>query len=287
MLKVLSQPYPLHEKSSERWFSAFGSGAFVFFFLLIFKPFGLEHLPVEIAPMIMAGYGLVTFTVVAIHQFAGPTFAPRFYSEERWTVKRQIINTLITVQLIALVNAVYTAYILGRELNLGTILWFQLPTFAIAVFPVSMVVFSKQMRMMRHNLREAESLSSKLHYKKRLGHDVTVEVTLPSDNAKESFSVILTDLMFIHAADNYIEVHYLENGAEKKKLLRSTLKAAREELRKYTAFYRCHRSYIVNLDFVDSISGNSQGLKLVLKNSSEQVPVSRNLNEELEQRLSR
>jgi DNA-binding LytR/AlgR family response regulator len=38
---------------------------------------------------------------------------------------------------------------------------------------------------------------------------------------------------------------------------------------------RCHRAYIINLDFVKRIEGNAQGLKLNLSNSENVIPVSR------------
>ena len=50
-------------------------------------------------------------------------------------------------------------------------------------------------------------------------------------------------------------------------------------------FFRCHRTYLVNLDRVGHVSGNAQGYKLHLEGIDNLVPVSRSLNEEINLRL--
>lgn len=52
-----------------------------------------------------------------------------------------------------------------------------------------------------------------------------------------------------------------------------------ENLAEFPEFYRCHRTYIVNLQKVKHISGNAQGYKLHLENIDTLIPVSRSLNE--------
>jgi DNA-binding LytR/AlgR family response regulator len=44
-------------------------------------------------------------------------------------------------------------------------------------------------------------------------------------------------------------------------------------------FYRCHKSYVINLDQVNHISGNAQGYKFHLKSAEDLIPVSRSNNE--------
>jgi DNA-binding LytR/AlgR family response regulator len=69
--------------------------------------------------------------------------------------------------------------------------------------------------------------------------------------------------------------------------LKMTLKDAREELRKFTAFYRCQKKWVVNLDYVVSVSANARGYLLNLKNCSIRVPVSRSLTNEITNRLAK
>jgi DNA-binding LytR/AlgR family response regulator len=54
----------------------------------------------------------------------------------------------------------------------------------------------------------------------------------------------------------------------------------------YNYFYRCHRSYLVNLNYIRHISGNATGYKLHLEGVNDLIPVSRNLNNEIIEKIN-
>ncbi|HLP94544.1 MAG TPA: LytTR family DNA-binding domain-containing protein, partial [Saprospiraceae bacterium] len=110
-------------------------------------------------------------------------------------------------------------------------------------------------------------------------------VVLLGENQQERLAIDAADIAFLEAQDNYVQVHYLENGAHKSKLLRATLRKMEESLAEFPAFFRCHRTYLVNFDRVEKVSGNAQGYRLHLTGFAETVPVSRSLNEEVKKRL--
>ena len=81
-------------------------------------------------------------------------------------------------------------------------------------------------------------------------------------------------ILYAKADGNYIEL-FLNNGD--KILKRLTMKSLENILEPYPNYIKTHRSYIVNVNQIDSVTGNAQGYKLQLKNSSNIVPVSRNM----------
>ncbi len=90
------------------------------------------------------------------------------------------------------------------------------------------------------------------------------------------------DLYYIESSGNYIEV--VEKNNFKGHLLRSSLKEIEQ---KYTQLYRCHKSYLVNLDNIKSISGNSKGYELSFYNSNiRKIPVARDKGEYIKEKLS-
>ena len=93
-------------------------------------------------------------------------------------------------------------------------------------------------------------------------------------------------ILYIVAADNYIRIYYHQNDAIKTQLIRSTLKKAEEKLANYDNFYRCHRSYLVNLNYIRHISGNATGYKLHLEGINDLIPVSRSLNNEISEKIN-
>ena len=106
---------------------------------------------------------------------------------------------------------------------------------------------------------------------------------------EQTFDTALIDpftILYLVAADNYIRIFYLDNNSVKNLLVRSTLKSAEEKLAPYENFYRCHRSYLVNLNYLRHISGNATGYKLHLEGTDTLIPVSRNLNSEISDKIN-
>lgn len=287
ILSFLSKPYPLADSTSGKIKSALFTGFFVFAFLFVFRPFQLYRFDTLTALQLTAAYGAITFIMVIINTFLITAIYPKLFNETQWTVGREIIFILWIIFTIGLGNALFSIFIFNDFFDLQYFLYFQLITVLVAILPVSINVIIMQLVLTKRNLKEAQSISDHMHHKKRLESEPDAVVTLRSENGKEELKIPARDLLFITAADNYVEVHYLMKEKEEKKLLRGTLRNTKEDLRSYTAFYRCHRAWIVNLDRVKSVSGNSQGYRLVLEGTATIIPVSRNLNEELSARLSK
>ncbi len=76
-------------------------------------------------------------------------------------------------------------------------------------------------------------------------------------------SVIHEDLLYLEAADNYVSVHYLHRDKLQKFMVRNSMRSY-EELFKDSNIVRCHRSYMVNLDKVEIIRKEKDGLHLEL-----------------------
>jgi hypothetical protein len=285
MLERFRQPYPLNEKPSGTWVTALATGAFISFFLLLFRPFGLQSLPPADAPLLIGGYGMITFLCVIINGFLLPLLLPQVFREEHWTTGNEFVLMIWIVMTIGVGNAVYSAIIFERPLTLLFLIYFQVITVIVAVFPVTFILLLKQNRLLRTNQQQALELSERIRRFKK--SDDADFLKLTGENVGDVLNVPGKDLLYINAADNYIEVSYLKDGVETKQLLRSSLKTAREQIRTHTSFYRCHRSWIVNLDKVTRVTGNAQGYRLVLDGTETTVPVSRSLNTELSGRLAK
>ncbi|MBK6967298.1 MAG: LytTR family transcriptional regulator [Bacteroidales bacterium] len=76
-------------------------------------------------------------------------------------------------------------------------------------------------------------------------------------------SVKIEHLLYLEAADNYIYIHFLDNGLPERHLLRNNLKKLSEELEN-SPLVRCHRSFMVNSDKVKLIRRGKDGLLLEL-----------------------
>jgi DNA-binding LytR/AlgR family response regulator len=136
--------------------------------------------------------------------------------------------------------------------------------------------------LLRQNLADAVGANKKLHE-----IEVIRETAVPPDNIitlstdiSETFTFKLTDLVYVAALDNYSEVYWKEEEVVSKKLLRVTLKNVETQL-KNQFIVRCHRSYLINIREIESISGNTNGYKLRMKSADVSIPVSRTKGKEI------
>src|SRR5215212_4441716 len=102
--QLFKQPFPYDPCTSSKLPVAAFFGAFIFGFLLIFKPFELDQLPGQRLWLTAFVYGLITFTCVFLSTFLLPKLMPGTFNENAWTTGRQIIFTAGVIFLVGLVN---------------------------------------------------------------------------------------------------------------------------------------------------------------------------------------
>lgn len=83
------------------------------------------------------------------------------------------------------------------------------------------------------------------------------------DKGKLKFSVVLDDLVYLEASDNYVSIYYSANKKLSKYMIRNTLKNLEEKLHAL-GFLRCHRSYLVNFSKVKILKREKEGVFLEL-----------------------
>jgi DNA-binding LytR/AlgR family response regulator len=96
-----------------------------------------------------------------------------------------------------------------------------------------------------------------------------------SDYQKDSLSLKANHILVIRSANNYIEVFWREDEAVRNQMIRCSMTNAEEAIKEYKFIYKCHRSYLVNVNYIERFEGNSQGYKIIFENLGFPVPVSR------------
>lgn len=271
--KYLSQQYPREEN---KWKIILPVSLFIALFVLIFQPFGLSNYQNPHKFLILAGYGFVTLIILAVDLIVLPFLFQGSYREEKWTVLKEIFYLVFILVTIGLGNLLYSAWMIGIKLSLANILIFQVFTVAIGIIPITAITLIKQNYLFRKYSESAARISSSLsHQEKDIPMNDLLKIT--SESGTDEVSLLISSLVFVKSEGNYITVGYLKNGRIAKTLLRNTMKYAEERLSCQPSVFKCHRSWLVNLDKIERVSGNSQGLKLSMEGYEEHVPVARNL----------
>lgn len=293
LLKLLRQPYPVPESAGNEWVI----GAFVGGFLLLFQPFGMADWQTSDKIIKVLGFGAITTGVMLLFE-KGTRLLPRYFAEERWTVGREIAKILTLIMLIALANRLYLSWLLGWSMQGGWLLSIGM-TFLIGIFPTIGVVLTNYIVQLRKYEQQATHLV--LHKQplvtpqelvnKPVSAEPPVSVTkavnekeqlvLVAENERDTLNLNRADLLAIESSDNYCTIFYQKNSALAKELMRSSLSRLENQLGEGAPFVRCHRSYVVNLDRIERVSGNAQGYKLHLLNGQLTIPVARKYNDTL------
>lgn len=273
MFRFLHTPFPLPLNVRTHAVVAVSLGAFAWAFLQFYQPFGIVTLPAgPNREGFLAGFGLGMAAVYAAVTIGGPGALPRFFNEKRWTVGREIAKSAV---LIALLGAVFwgNALLFGHaRATLADFTRFQALTWAGSVLPVAGLTLWKLLAVMRRRLRERVPPTDE-------------PVVLRGASPAETLRVRREAVWLIRADDNYVEVLYRDGGIFKKHLLRATLKGFESQLRPFPEFFRCHRSYLVNLGTVRRVGGALPTIRLELEDFPEAVPVARGMAKSLLDRL--
>ena len=280
MLKgYLNQPYPRVHNS---WKYTIPLSIFIALFMIVFQPFGFSDYKGS-KIIIGSGYGLVTLITMILDTVVSRIFFKDWFEKKEWTVLKQIIWQVFALFTIGLGNSLYASWLNGSW-SFNTFLAFQCYTVAVGITPIVVITVIQQNRLLTENLKSAQDFNTHLHPK-----DEPTEseiVSLLADNEKDRFEIEVSQLLYIESNGNYIEVFYSKDQALKSILLRSTLKRTETQLEPHPSVVKCHRAFLINVNKITQVKGNSQGLRLVLKHTDTEIPVSRNFSKGLKDKLN-
>lgn len=251
--------------------------AFVFGLLFVFKPFGMDGIQSENILSITLGYAMVTFSIMHLNWLLFQMFG---FKEENWVIWKEILWSLWNFGTIAIGNWTYNLFLFGDQFSLQNFAAIFFITIAVGSIPLTLVIFLSQIRRLKKNLAEAQRMNSQFQVKKEGSQKDEDLVEFVAENGKDRLEVHLKDLLFLESANNYVDLFIRREQGFERQVMRNSMKRMEETLQGHPSFFRCHRTYIVNLDCVENISGNSAGYKLNIVGTDLNVPVSRQKVEE-------
>jgi len=300
-----TKSYPLEERKPEQVKLAFIFGLVVFILFYFVKPFGFNGTQQQLLVNSSFAGALTTVSICFDFLVLFPLF-PQFFKEEKWTVGREIIFTLIIITTVASFNLLAGKFIWGGSLSFMNWLTMIFLTGVIGIAPATVSILINQTRLLKKYRKEAAFLNNHLPVlitehivtdNKGLENTVSpvdssiknIEVnflTIEAENEKENLTIFPSSFLAATSADNYVKVHYLKNDKLATTIIRTTLKKVEEHAANHPSFFRCHRTALVNLAAVQNVLGTAQGYRLQLAFLQEEIPVSRNLNKAVKEKLA-
>ena len=263
MSSPFNPPYREVERPKEKVIGILAFGLFIFLFLFIFRPFGLSQIiPLKLL-LVTLGFGLVTIFVLFIYKYLlDPVFI-----KGNWTFGKSILWDILVASSIGSANYFYVIMIFPQEFLLKYLLYFIWTAILVGIIPVTIGYIVAFNRIYKTALEKVAVVPSDILWKS--------EVVIKAGNPKNEFKCNPKHIIYVCSNDNYVTIVTIKGESIEKTTLRGTLKSTESELKNNNRFMRCHKCFIVNLDFVDRITGHKQNMKIKLLPSGTEIPVSR------------
>jgi hypothetical protein len=278
ILNWLKKPYFFVNDPKFHFFLSFIIGSFIFLFIYTFKPFGMSILGNNLF-FYSLGFGLISFSVQIFLFIIIPLFFKDFFKNEKWNIGKNILFLIILICLIAVCNWYYNSYYQDTEKHrLLTFYEMLFYTFSVAIFPTFLYTFfSEKINRTKRENTSKEIMSFKVSTPVKKWNE---EINIVGENKKETITFNIEDLVYVTSQGNYASFFLYTNKTLEEKILRKTLTNIALDINKYSTITRCHKSYIANSKFMDSISGNARGYFLESSLLNIQIPVSRGFKKE-------
>ncbi|MDR1676336.1 MAG: LytTR family transcriptional regulator [Tannerella sp.] len=237
--------------------------------------------------MILISYLMMT----TVCTYAVMKFMPLLLKQENWTIWKFFLCVYLDIAVITL------AYLLVEQFsghhfgvhfhsfmneehtfiqNYLSMLTFDCIVGTVVCAVIYFFIISNEMNLL---LQAKESLRNRVLPRKlwpEAQAQTPDEMITLSGRTKDSLMLKPNHILYMEVLGNYVDVHYLdENGKISRKTIRTTIQHMEDALEDYPAVIRCHRTYIVNVSYVEKANTSQQGLLLILKNVNREIPVSR------------
>ena len=247
------------------------TAAFAFLFIIIYKPFNVEHWA-EVSRFVFVacvlGIVLLGMSIAAISRVIMCYHAKK----HRITYLQYIAWVGIELVLMSIAFTICST-LTGVQLDIAEAFEKSLlNTSLILLIPyiISITAFTLQDR--NNRLRQIED-----DYDKAMQERATTKglISFFDERSELQLSVTKENLLYVESADNYIYIWYMKGNLPKKLMLRNTLKRTAELLAD-TNVMRCHRGYMVNMEQVKVLRREKESFYLELGiEGIKDIPVSK------------
>jgi hypothetical protein len=276
MLEFLKKPYPFNDDLKHNTKIIFFISMGVFLFLFLFQPLEIVSLENKEKYYLVIGFGIITFLSLSLNLLILPSLFSRILNGSSWNVKKEIFWDIWILFTVGVGYFLYYKALGLMVFGFDTIITMIL----IAVVPTSVLIVFNRNRLLRSNLKSANELNKKLKEFKSLPDKL---VHFVSDYQKDNLSIKVSLILFVRSANNYIEVFWKEELGIKSQMIRCSLTKAEEILKDYKFIFKCQRSYLANVNYIDKIEGSQQGYRLFFDKIDFPIPVSKNYADKLKE----
>lgn len=282
LVNWLEESYFFVEKTSTKLIIGFTVGFFTFIYTYFFTPFDTGKIKDNLLQISIESTILIVL-VILIHFFFASKLFPNYFNKKSWTVGKHIFILIIITLTCGSVIWIYTKFIVSNNLITYNYRDVIINSLKISLIPITLQLllnsrmqkFKKAYYELKIDQQNKEEIKKKLQTSK-INQKEKKSIKIYSYNKKDFVEIKIDKLVYITSEANYASFFIEQNKILKELILRKPLIQIEKELSDYGNIIRCHKSYIINSEYIDDYRGNAHGYYLKMKFFDiEEIPVSR------------
>lgn len=257
--------------------------------LVLFRPFGIGG---DKNPFVaIAGVAVLVFISSILSSLLT---IPFFQSKEPMLInneqKRMNVEYIVNIPILAILLITYIGWYCYGSISSGWIidgqfvLWPYLSAIVcVTIVSIPIYIWNRDQlkkRFLKMEIEELQNLNAILEEEqmalrsKLLKDNATDKIILHGDS-RESLIVNPLDIMYVESVGNYLNIVYFNDSDLCQKRLRSSLKEIEDTLEEFPFMVHTHRAFLVNINFITQVTGNSAGYKISMFSTDRVLPVSK------------
>lgn len=245
----------------------------IFLFILFFQPFPIVRFDFNNRLLFIAGFGAIVFLFMFLLRVVFPWIMQKNNHNGNEAVLTSYLSGFIILTLCSVAFAFYLRYVgsvsISFYIMLKVVLICLVPPLALKLYDII-----KELNQQNESLVSERKIIQK-QVEKYEEDNLNKSIGFISETSTENLSLLVSEVVFIQSADNYVEIVYMDGDKFKKELIRNTLKNIELQIKQYSNFIRCHRTCIVNMHYIEKLNQDYSSHWITLKGYQERIPVSR------------
>lgn len=223
--------------------------------------------------LILSGYSLcIIIPIILIHPFENYVYNVQ---TKRWFIINEFFYITGTILLIFLLSFLYHFFLISLQSSFTSeAVWGFIKSFGLPFIPIVVPLWL----YLRSNYGAIE-----VPFYDKENSRSKKTVTIVGNNKSETLTICEADFIYAKAQQNYVDVFYKTDNGMQQETFRNTLSNIMKQLPKA---WQVHRSYLVNLDYLESVEGNARKRYMRISTTEETIPISQIYYKALSKRLS-
>ncbi|MBZ4188758.1 LytTR family DNA-binding domain-containing protein [Niabella beijingensis] len=277
LINTLKQPHPGYGDLRIYFRTVLGIVLVVFLILSILQPFKIGERNIEGNAYITAAvYAGGAFLAMSLNALWLLLFRDWFRAES-WTLGKELIvmgyqffSIGITIWLINHFRGTLAPEDTGFARSFFLAI-------AIGILPYIIATFGRHNYLLRHHLKAVAAFNEQLKELQMLKQEDAGRKTGTGylNIPRLEHPVGVDDFLFAESKGNNLLIQFVANNRVQTHTVRSTLNDFAQANADISHLFRCHRSFIINLDKIMQVQGNAAGYQVVLHPELPPVVVAR------------